>query len=110
MKHFFKKVWDKTRDLFGLRVNSKYVKGYLNDANMRSGIFMAAIIVILEVWLVVRQTGKYVIPALAEGSPLFQTIFQNLWTYFLLMSLGVAMMVYCMQYLSEKRSKAHKGE
>ena len=106
MKQALKKFWDKVRDLFGLRVNSKYVKGYLNDANMRSGIFMAAVIVALELWLVFRQTGKYVIPALAEGSDLFQTIFQNLWTYFLLMSLGVAMMVYCWQYLSLKRSKA----
>ena len=106
MKKFFLNLWNETRDLFGLRKNSKYVKGYLNDANMRSGLFMAGIIVALEIWLVIRQTGKYIIPALAEGSPLFQTIFQNLWTYFLLMSLGIAMVVYCSQYLRSKNAKS----
>ncbi|MBO4285898.1 MAG: EAL domain-containing protein, partial [Bacilli bacterium] len=88
--------------------NSTYVRGYLNDANMRSGVFMSAIIVILEVWLIIRQTGKYVIPAVTaveNPTPLFQAIFQNLWTYFLLLSLGVAMMAYSFQYISRKKSK-----
>ena len=72
---------------------------------MRSGVFMSAVIVILEVWLTIRQTQKYIIPSLQAGTPVFQAIFQNLWTYFLLMSLGGAMLVYCLQYLSKKKSK-----
>ena len=106
MKNFVFNVWNKFRDIFGLHRNSKYVKNYLNHANMRSGIFMSAIIVILEIWLVIRQTNKYVIDAIKGGTPFFQAVFTNLWTYFLLLSLGVAMMVYCIQYVSGKKSKS----
>ena len=104
MVDFVKRFWARFRDIFGIHRNSKYVKNYLNEANMRSGVFMSAIIIILEIWLTIRQTQKYIIPALQSGSPFFQTIFLNLWTYFLLMSLGGAMLVYCLQYLSKKKS------
>lgn len=102
---YLKLFWQKFRDLFGLHKNSQYMKAYMNSANMRSGVFMSAVIVVLEIWLVIRQTGKYVIPAINSGAPTFQAVFQNLWTYFLLMSLGVAMLVYCLQYLDEKKRK-----
>ena len=105
MIDFLKRFWNRFRDIFGIHRNSKYVKNYLNEANMRSGVFMSAVIVILEVWLIIRQVQKYVIDSIAGGTPAFQAIFQNLWTYFLLMSLGGAMLVYCLQYLSEKKSK-----
>ena len=42
-----KKFWKTFAGIFGLNKNSKYVKNYLNEANMRSGIFMSAIIVVL---------------------------------------------------------------
>ena len=103
MVYFLKAAWSKFRSIFGLHRNTKYVNNYLNEANMRSGVFMSAIIIILEIWLVIRQSNKYVAPAINSGSPAFQVIFQNLWTYFLLMSLGIAMMMYCLQYL-------HKGK
>ena len=104
-KDFAKRFWARFRDIFGIHRNSKYVKNYLNEANMRSGVFMSAVIVILEIWLIIRQVDKYVIDSIAGGTPVFQALFQNLWTYFLLMSLGGAMLVYCLQYLSERKSK-----
>ena len=106
MKNVLLSFWDKLRDFFGLRKNTTYVKDYLNRANMRSGIFMAAVIILLELWLVIRQTQKYVISAIIDGTPVFQAIFQNLWTYFLLMSLGIAMLVYCLQYVNVRNTKA----
>ena len=100
-----KKFFQKFADMFGFKRSSKYVADYLHEANMRSGTFMAAVIVILEIWLVFRQTQKYVIKAITGGTPFFQATFQNLWTYFLLMSLGVAMFLYCLQYISHKNTK-----
>ena len=107
MSKFFKTVWQKIVDIFGLSHNSKYVKEYLNEANMRSGIFMSAIIIILEIWLLFRQTNKYVIPSLNAGNPFFQVIFTNLWTYMLLLSYGFAMLFYCIQFTRKKKSKGH---
>ena len=103
------KLWNGYLNIFGFRKNSKYVKGYLNEANMRSGIFMAAVVFVLEVWLVLRQTQKYVIPSVqalekVTFSAVFQIIFQNTSNFFLLMFFGVAMFVYCLQYVSKKKS------
>ena len=62
MLEVLKKIGNWFLDLFGIRRSSKYVKGYLNETNMRSGIYMSAIIVILEIWLIIRQHTKYIIP------------------------------------------------
>ena len=56
------KIWNGFLNIFGLRKKSKYVKNYLNEANMRSAIFMSSVIFVLEIWLIIRQTHKYVIP------------------------------------------------
>ena len=96
-----KTIWQKFRDIFGIHRNSKYVKNYLNEANMRSGVFMSAIIIVLEIWLVIRQTDKYIIPRWANPSYIygpFQVIFMFTQNYFLLMSFGVAMLFYCLMY------------
>ena len=100
-----KKIWNNFLELFGLRRNTRYVKDYLNEANMRSGVFMSAVIVALEIWLVIRQTDKYVISQINGGAPVFQSIFTNLWSYFLLMSFGAAMMLYCSNFIGKKQSK-----
>ena len=104
------KIWNGFLSIFGLKKNSKYVKNYLNDANMRSGIFMAAVVFVLECWLVIRQTQKYIIPSVqalgdsADFASVFKIIFQNTSNFFLLMFFGIAMFVYCLQYMAKKKS------
>ena len=100
------KIWNGFLNIFGFRRNSKYVKGYLNEANMRSAVYMSSIIIILEIWLVIRQTNKYVIdrwsnPAYSYGP--FQVIFQFTSSYFLLMFFGATMLLYSLLYLTHKK-------
>ena len=100
-----KKFWDKFRDVFGLRRNSKYVSNYLNDANMHSGIFMSAVIFALEVWLLIRQTDKYIIPTLTDPNnkySFFRVVFTNTSNFWLLLSFGTAMFFYCLFYKKMK--------
>ena len=100
-----KKILLTFANIFGIPHNSKYVKKYLNKANMRSGIFMSAIIVILEIWLVIRQFHKYIIPQLQGGAQFFQSVFTNTSNFWLLMSFGVAMFFYCLYYIDERKRK-----
>ena len=102
-----KKFWQKFLDIFGFRRNSKYVGDYLNAANMRSGVFMSAIIAILEVWLVIRQFDKYIVPTLNDPNntySFFKVVFLNTSNFWLLMSFGLAMMFYSIQYKSLNQS------
>lgn len=103
-----KKFWKRFADIFGLSRNSKYVREFLNDANMRSGIFMSAVIIILEVWLIIRQTDKYIIDQVSKNIDAYQYgFFQILFIYtsnfWLLMSFGAAMLFYCVGYKKDKR-------
>ena len=106
---FLSSLWNGFLNIFGIRKNTKYVKNYLNDANMRSGVFMSFIIFVLEVWLVIRQTNKYIYPTLINPentAPWFQVVFQNTSLYFLMMFFGGAMFAYSLLYSSKKQSLA----
>ena len=109
-----KKFLSKFADMFGFKKSTKYVSDYLHKANMRSGIFMAAIVAILEVWLVIRQHTKYIINDVhgisSKGTPMdpipyFQSLFNRTSLFWLQMVMGISMFLYCLYYLSEKRSK-----
>ena len=98
-----KKVWEYVLSILGISHDSKYVRNYLNDANMRSGIYMGAVIVVLEIWLVIRQTIKYVFPKVFnEGKEFFITFYKYTGSYWLLMSLGMVMLWYCLLFVCKK--------
>ena len=99
---YLSKIWNGFLNTFGFRKNSKYVKNYLDEANMRSGIFMAAVIIVIEMWLLIRQLFEYIIPKVgALESPTFDSVFKIFFAYWgnylLLMFLGFVMLFYCIQ-------------
>ena len=103
------KLWNGFLNVFGIRRNSKYVKNYLNEANMKSGIFMAFVIFVLEIWLVIRQTRKYIIPTMQSPEntySFFRVVFSNTSLYFLMMFFGAAMFAYSLLYISKKKSRS----
>ena len=61
---FLKKAKEFIFNLFGFRRNSKYVKNYLHDANIKSSIYMAFIVIVLEIWMIIRSITKKFIPFL----------------------------------------------
>ena len=100
-----KNVFFKVTDFLGFKKNSPYVNAYIHRANIRSGIFMAAVVAILEVWLVIRQHQKYIIPDIQSGVPYFSSLFNNTSLYWLQMVMGISMFLYCLYYLKEKPNK-----
>ena len=53
-------------NLFGIKRNNSYVTKYLNDANIRSSIYMSFIVIGIEIWMIIRQFQKYIIPGFDE--------------------------------------------
>ncbi len=60
--NIIKKGWHVVSDFWGFRRNDKYVSKYLNDANIRSSIYMSFIVISIEIWMIIRQFNKYIIP------------------------------------------------
>ena len=94
--------------LFGFLKLSDEEKRYLHESNMKSSSYMAFIIIILEIWLIIRQTNKYIKPALAaDSSAPFKTIFLYISIFMLFIVISVGVMLFCLFCNREKKlSKA----
>lgn len=80
---------------FGFGKNSKYVRHYLDESNLRSGALMALVVIALEIWLIIRQHQKYIIPQVSGGRGYFDSLFENTSRFWLLMLVGVVMFIFC---------------
>ena len=102
-----KAIFSKIAEFLGFKRNTPYVNAYIHRANIRSGVFMSAIVVILEIWLIIRQHQKYIIKAVKGGEPYFKSLFDNTSLFWLQMVMGISMFLYCIFYLyfTKKNSK-----
>ena len=102
---FLKKFWGWIRDLLGFRRNSKYVSNHLNEANIRSSIYMCFVILVIEIWMIIRSTNKYVIPAIESGTNWFDALFSNTSLFFLFIIASIAMLTFGVFYLDKKERR-----
>lgn len=103
-----KTVWDFLRDMLGFRKNTKYVRTYLNDVNVKSSIYMSFIIVAIEIWMIFRQIFKYIAPDWDsyEGfSGKFNLIFTYTSLYYLFIMCSVAMFMFSLFYVKKINTK-----
>ena len=104
------KVRDNILRLFGFKKNSRYVTNYLNDANIKSTVYMSFIIIVLEIWMIIRNVEKYVIgkDAKQEGFNLFSSMFIRTSQFWLFLFAGVAMFIFSIYYLKTKYKVAKR--
>ena len=93
----------------GINRNSKYVNSYIKDANVRSTVYMAAVILVLEVWLVYYQYTKAggLLERYASGKsvPGFDTFFSWCSNFVLFFLLGLALLIYSATHRMKNRKK-----
>ena len=90
-------------NLFGFHKNTAYVNNYLNSANMRSGVYMAAVIFVVEIWMIIRQTIERVVPMLeTSGGDFFNVFYSQTSNFWLMLFLSLSMLIYCL-YTTDKR-------
>lgn len=98
------------KDLFGFKRNSKYVRKHLNDSNIKSSIYMSFIIIALEIWMIIRQTRKYINPYWNNPSGLgfdtnLQLVFGMTSLYWLFIVCSLSMFIFGLFYVAKKRGK-----
>ena len=103
----FLNILKRLKNIFGFSHDSKYVKRYLDNANMRSGLFMSGVIVVLEIWMIIRYYVEDIIPDMANNPSInfFQYSFQKNSMFWLLLSMGLAMFAYCAYFLDKHLNK-----
>ena len=94
--------------LLGFEKLSKYENDYLHDANIRSSSYMGFIVVILEIWMLIRQTHSKIVPKYEAGGDLFQLIVKYTSKYWLFLLIGLGLMLFCLFY--KRNGKLTKGK
>ncbi len=89
--------------IFGFEKLSKYESDYLHDSNIRSCSYMGFIVVLLELWMLIRQTYSKIIPKYQAGGDLFDLLVKYTSKYWLFLLIGVGLMLFCLFYNREKK-------
>ncbi len=90
----------KLLNLTGLNRQSPYVKQYIYASNMRSSIVMSVVVIVLEIWMIVRMTRMWFRGELPN--PFTYYLEKYYINYFLLLSAGLIMLIYALLFLREK--------
>ena len=89
--------------ILGFEKLSRYETEYLHDANIRSCSYMGFIVVLLELWMLARQTYSKIIPKFQAGGDLFELFIKYTSKYWLFLLIGLGLMLFCLFYQREKR-------
>ena len=81
--------------ILGFDKLSKYENDYLHDANIRSCSYMGVIVILLEIWMLCRQTYSKIIPKYQEGKELFDLIVKYTSKYWLFLLIGFGITYFC---------------
>lgn len=93
--------------LLGFEKLDKTERAYLHDANIRTSAYMGAIVVLLELWMLIRQTHYKIVPKLEEGNALFGLIVKYTSKYWLFLLVGLGLTLFC---LFQRQKKLSKGQ
>lgn len=81
--------------VFGFNKLSKYENDYLHDANIRSCSYMGMIVILLEIWMLGRQTYSKIIPKYQAGGELFELFMKYTSKYWLFLLIGLGITRFC---------------
>ena len=98
-----KKVLSFLANILGFEKLSRYEKNYLHDANIRSCSYMGFIVVLLEIWMLIRQTYTKIIPKYQDGGNLFSLFVTYTSKYWLFLLVGLGVMLLCLFYQRDKK-------
>ena len=96
---------DKLKTWFGLEKKSDYVRKFLFESNVRAVVYMAIIVILLEIWMIERLT-KIVIKTWPRD---FDWLFSHYRNYVVLLLMGIVALVYALRYLRRKTKNRTAG-
>lgn len=99
---------DRIKEFLGLEKQSRHVKDFIYDANIKASIYMSVVVIILEVWMIIRRIHKemtvYYDPA--HG---FDYYFERFRNYSILLIAGLCVFIYAVAYYRGKTTNHTLG-
>ena len=107
MDNNVKSISSRVKTALGFDEHSEYVKNYFYDTNMKASIYMSVMVVVLEVWMIIRLTRTIIVNHLQADLPhFFEKYYSN---YLILLSAGVAMLIFAVRYILGKTDRKFIG-
>ena len=113
-----KSVLKRIARFMGFEKQTKYVSNHIAEADIRSGVYMAMVIIIIEVWMICRQLDKYLIPGWAAYAqdpnspgaiePGVKGFLSQTSLFFLFLFVGLSIFVFCLTYKRQRVSPKTK--
>ena len=100
-------MWQKIKDYLGFSKRSSYVNKYFEETNIKASIYMSCVVIALEIWMILRTLIKYVIQS--DKTRDFHWIVTHFYSYFLLLTAGVVMLIYAVRYVRKKTQNGKLG-
>ncbi len=87
----------------GIDRKSPYVRDHFYAANMRASIYMSAIVVVLEIWMILRMTRTILELPPGTAKP-FEYYFQKYYlNYLILLAAGAAMLIFALRFVKGRK-------
>ena len=103
-----KKVMKWVADGLGFEKQSKYVNEYFFRANMRASIYMSVVVIVLEIWMIIRMTNTIFENHLQSN---FKHYFEKYYiNYIILLVSGVLMLLFSQRYIRGKTKNHALGQ
>ena len=91
----------------GFQKRSAYVDNYFFKANMIAGIYMSVLIIILELWMIIRTTHKIAVEDLYSQLGYY---FSNYYIYYIvLLTTGVGMLTFSLLFVTGRTNNKFIG-
>ena len=84
--------------VFGFNKNSAYQKKYLNETNIRTAAYMAFVVLILELWMIIRYVHK-------RPGRTFLEYFDGETNYLILFSAALVIIIFSLRYTDYIKSR-----
>lgn len=104
-----KKTWQSFLHLFGFEKLSRYESDYLHDSNVHGCMYIGYITIVMEIWMLIRQSIAKVIPKCLEGMNPVLALLTYTTKFWLFLLCGLGITLFCQFYRNHKSSKMTKG-
>jgi len=89
----------------GFEKNSKYVRDYFFTTNMRASIYMSLVVIVLEVWMIIRMTVTIFRDNLQSN--MMHYIEKYYVNYFILTFTGIIMLILAVRFMMGKKDNRY---
>lgn len=100
-------MWERIKNWLGFNKHTDYVSKYLERANFKTSIYMSVVVMVLELWMLIRTFILYVV--MEDRTNDFKWIIQHVYSYCILFTGAFILFIFSVKYVRHKTDNGRLG-